>query len=381
MKGIGHKKPKKPKKRTPAWSEINRNSKGQVKNTSAYVKIVVGGRVAPNEPVDDMRQPRIKVDPVTDQGVYHCMTRVVNKERLFDDPAREVLRRQLWLVAEYCGVEVLTYAILRNHFHVLVKVPRQTVVPDNELLRRYQLLYPKPTRYQTARLSVIQSQLATNGPEAVVWRRRQLSLMGDVSQYMKLVKQRFSIWFNQSHGRIGTLWCERFKSVLVEPQGDTLRIMAAYIDLNLVRAGLATDPKDGRFCGYAEAVAGSESARRGLMAVTGVTDWNEAQSAYRQGLFGAGTATREDKHAITYEDFQRVLREGGKLPLADVLRCRVRYFSDGAVLGSQAFVATHLARYRQRTGRRERAAPRQLPPVTDWGDLATLRGLRRNAFG
>jgi putative transposase len=328
-----------------------------------------------------MRQPRIKVDPATDEGVYHCMTRVVNKERLFDDPAREILRRQLWLVAEYCGVEVLTYAILRNHFHVLVKVPRLEEVPDEELLRRYQLLYPNPTRYQTARLSVIQSQLANNGPEAVVWRRRQLSLMGDVSQYMKLLKQRFSIWFNQSHGRIGTLWCERFKSVLVEPQGDALRIMAAYIDLNLVRAGLATDPKDGRFCGYAEAVAGGEQARRGIMAVTGLTDWNEAQSAYRQGLFGTGAEIREQKLAITHEDFQRVMREGGKLPLADVLRCRVRYFSDGAVLGSQAFVAIHLARYRQRTGRREQTAPRLLPAVTDWGDLAILRGLRRDALG
>jgi REP element-mobilizing transposase RayT len=330
---------------------------------------------------NDMRQPRIKEDPAVGEAVYHCMTRVVNKERLFDDPAREILRRQLWLVAEYCGVEVLTYAILRNHFHVLVKVPRQTVVTDEELLRRYHLLYPRPTRHQTARLSVIQSQLAENGPEALVWRRRQLSLMGDVSQYMKLLKQRFSIWFNQSHERIGTLWCERFKSVLVEPRGEALRIIAAYIDLNLVRAGMATDPKDGRFCGYAEAVAGYEPARRGLMAVCGLTDWSQAQSAYRQGLFGTGTEAREHKHVITHEDFQRVMREGGQLPLAEVLRCRVRYFSDGAVLGSQAFVAAHLARYRQRTGRRERMAPRLLPAFTDWGDLATLRGLRGHAFG
>jgi putative transposase len=328
-----------------------------------------------------MRQPRIKVDSATDEGVYHCMTRVVNRERLFDDSSREVLRRQLWLVAEYCGVEVLTYAILRNHFHVLVKVPRQRVVPDAELLRRYQLLYPRTTRYQTARLSVIQSQLANNGPEAVVWRRRQLSLMGDVSQYMKLLKQRFSIWFNQSHGRIGTLWCERFKSVLVEPRGEALRIMAVYIDLNLVRAGLATDPKDGRFCGYAEAVAGFEPARRGLMAVTGLTDWNDTQSAYRQLLFGTGAEIREHKHAISHEDCQRVICEGGQLPLAGVLRCRVRYFSDGAVLGSQAFVAIQLARYRLRTGRRERTAPHLLPALTNWGDLATLRGLRREAFG
>lgn len=309
------------------------------------------------------------------------MTRTVNKERLFDDTAREILRRQLWLVAQYCGVQVLTYAILTNHFHVLALVPRRETIADTELLRRYQLLYPKPTRYQAARLAVIQSQLATNGPEAIVWRRRQLSLMGDISQYMKLVKQRFSIWFNKSHGRIGTLWCERFKSVLVEPEGGALRVMAAYIDLNLVRAGLAIDPKDGRFCGYAEAVAGSEPAQRGIMTVLGINDWVEAQSAYRQLLFGTGAETREHKHAISHEDFQRVMQEGGKLPLASVLRCRLRYFSDGAVLGSQAFVATHLTQYRQRTGRRERTAPRLLPSFTEWGDLSTLRALRRNAIG
>ena len=73
-----------------------------------------------------MRQARIKVDPEVDQAIYHCMTRVVNKERLFDDTAREILRRQLWLVAEYCGVEVLTYAILSNHFHVLTRVPSKS---------------------------------------------------------------------------------------------------------------------------------------------------------------------------------------------------------------------------------------------------------------
>ena len=328
-----------------------------------------------------MRQARIKVDPEVDQAMYHCMTRVVNKERLFDDTAREILRRQLWLVAEYCGVEVLTYAILSNHFHVLTRVPRRETLSDTDLLRRYRLLYPKPTRYQAARLSVIQSQLATNGPEAVAWRRRQLCLMGDVSQYMKLLKQRFSIWFNKSHGRIGTLWCERFKSVLVEPKGAALLVMAAYIDLNLVRAGLAADPKDGRFCGYAEAVAGSEQARRGIVTVTGSLAWSEAQSAYRQLLFGTGTETRESKEAISLEDFPRVMREGGKLPLTDVLRCRIRYFSDGAVLGSQAFVATHLARYRHRTGRREHTPPHLLPSFTDWGDLTTLRGLRRNPIG
>jgi REP element-mobilizing transposase RayT len=307
----------------------------------------------------------------------------VNGERLFDDVAKEVLRKLIWRIADYCGVEIHTYAILSNHFHVLVGVPQKFEIPDTELLRRYHVLYPKPTKYQTARFEVIQSQLSSNGPEAVVWRRRQQALMGDISQFMKLLKQRFSIWFNKSHRRFGTLWAERFKSIMVEPKPDALETMAAYIDLNCVRAGLADDPKDYRFCGYAEAVAGSKIARHGLAAIFGSTtqSWPKVQAGYRQRLFGTGAGSREHGRVISPEEFQRVIAAGGKLPLATVLRCRVRYFSDGAVLGSLAFVATQLARYRKRAGPCAHTAPRPLPGLTDWGDLATMRKLRGPVFG
>ena len=81
--------------------------------------------------------------------------------------------------------------------------------------------------------------------------------MGDLSEFMKMLKWRFSCWFNKKHGRVGTLWESRFKSVLVE-DGVAARTMAAYIDLNPVRAGMVSDPKDYRWCSYAEAVAGGK---------------------------------------------------------------------------------------------------------------------------
>src|SRR5690606_29842844 len=123
-----------------------------------------------------MRQRRIKVDAAAGAAVYHCMTRTVNGERLLDDVAKEVLRKQLWQIAEYCGVQIVTYAIMSNHFHVLVRVPRWSQPSDAELLRRYALLYPKPTRYQAARMEAIRGQLKSDGPEAVLWRNRQLAL-------------------------------------------------------------------------------------------------------------------------------------------------------------------------------------------------------------
>jgi REP element-mobilizing transposase RayT len=335
-----------------------------------------------------MRTARIKASAADREAVYHCMTRTVNGEFLLDDTAKETLRKQLWQISDFCGVQVLTFAIMSNHFHVLLRVPKASSVSDEELLRRYSVLYPKPTRFQQARLEVIQAWLRTGDPEGEAWRKRQLALMGDVSQFMKLLKQRFSVWFNRTHNRYGTLWAERFKSVLVEPNGRVVETMAAYIDLNAVRACLVADPKDYRFCGYGEAVAGHERAQAGLAAVMAgpslhepgakARSWEAVQGDYRVMLFGIGSGARPGEGTVSPVELQKVVKAKGRLPRHVVLRCRIRHFTDGAVLGGQTFVAEHLAAYREKTGRRRNTPPKPLPSFTDWGlELVTLRGLRR----
>ena len=75
------------------------------------------------------------------------------------------------------------------------------------------------------------------------------------------------------------------------------------------------------------------------------------------------------------------MKTKGELPLTAVLRCRVRYFSDCAVLGSRAFVQKHLNYYQLQSGRRRCTEPRPLPAVESLAGIATLRGLRMQAFG
>ena len=335
-----------------------------------------------------MRTARLKVLG-GGSAVYHVMTRTVNGERLFGDREKEILRKMIWQVADFCGVEVLTYCVMSNHFHVLVRVPEQAEVSDQELLRRYRVLYPKPTKYQTASIQVLEQVLAKGGEEAEAIRRKLLARMGDVSEYMKTLKQRFSVWYNRSHERYGTLWAERFKSVLVEGKGNPLQTMAAYIDLNPVRAGLVEDPKDYRFCGYAEAVAGVAAAGHGLRQIwcayaNGMPRESlpeqDALQAHRELIFGNWLGEPGLSKKTRQQALKVLEQEEALLLKATVLRCRIRYFTDGAILGSQEFVRGFVGVWQREKGRKYQPKVNLLQGA-DWQDLATIQGLRKKVFG
>ena len=326
------------------------------------------------------------------------MTRTVNGARLFGDREKEILRKMIWQLADFSGVQVLTYCVMSNHFHVLLRVPPVGVISDVELLRRYRVLYPKPTEHQMATLAEVEKTLAQGGEEAELLRHKLLARMGDISEYMKAVKQRFSVWYNRSHGRFGTLWAERFKSVLVEGGGNPLQTMAAYIDLNPLRAGLVEDPKDYRFCGYAEAVAGAgsggsapalQTARDGIHhiwsayaggALRGAAFTVEmALQAHRELLYGKRAAQPGLSVEERWQAIQILEQEDAMLPKATVLRCRVRYFTDGAILGSQEFVRSFVSDWQ---AEKQRKYP---PKVThlrgaDWNGLAMIQGLNKSLF-
>lgn len=273
---------------------------------------------------------------------YHVFSHLCDRHPDWEDADKEMFRKQLWKTAYSCGVEILTYSVMSNHFHVLLRIPDEIRMSDRELLERYRVLYPRPNKFQSKAIEDYERELTLGGESAERARESLLKRMGDLSKFMQLLKQRFSIWYNKTHGRYGALWSSRFKSVLLEDSVATLKVVAAYIDLNAVRAGLVQDPGDYRFCGYAEWLAGFDHAREGFKGLFKSGSGDEMLSNYRQILFGKGALPKSSDGSgcvLDPEKVRQVLETGGKVSPSERLLYRTRYFRDGCVLGSKEFVS------------------------------------------
>ena len=336
---------------------------------------------------------------------FHCVSRVVNRDFVFLDEEREKFAQILRAVETFAGIQVLTWTILSNHFHVMLEVPERPVnfdLTDVEFWCRIEALYSDEEVDEIrATFRSFRDEIGGAAGEILAQQYRQkfLDRMLDLSEAMKTLKQRFSMWFNRRHERVGTLWESRFKSVLVEGESQTLMKVAAYVDLNAVRAGMVSDPKDYRWCGYAEALGAStqevrERARKALFVVVGHEEqcaksvfeakeirrnWKLVLAEYRKLLFGVGDETLTKKGGFTEEEVRAVWAAGGKLTQAQLLRCRVRYFTDGLVIGSKAFVEDYFDCARTSFGTKRKTGARQVRGA-DVDGLYAFRDLKKNVI-
>ncbi|NCD35522.1 MAG: hypothetical protein EOL87_19260, partial [Spartobacteria bacterium] len=303
-----------------------------------------------------MKQKRIKRDHL---AYYHCMSRIVGREMLLGTAEKEHMCRLIRRVEGFTGVHVLTYAVMTNHVHLLLEEPERDAVQsisDAELLQRLGCLY---TEDEVDEIRVRWAEWELAGLVNLVRedKQRYMVRMHDISEFMKQVKQRFSCWYNRQNGRYGTLWDRRFKSVLVE-DGLALRTMAAYIEMNPVRASMVDDPKAYRFCGLGEAMGGSVAARQGIMTLASGVErldddvrakekigmWSDASNVYWERILMYEEVCRNPQFSMLDRDMiSDKLRKRMKISDFERLQCRSRYFCDGQVFGSKEFVEEFFA--------------------------------------
>ena len=345
-----------------------------------------------------MRSPRIVGVGTT---YHHCISRVVDRRIIFHAPEKEAFRSILRKLETFTGVRVATYCLMGNHFHLLLEVPDRSLLPEldaEELLAVLPLLYDKATIETIAHEITAARKAGDTLRENAILQRFERR-RGNLSIFLKELKQRVSIFMNKRLGRTGTLWEGRFKSLLVEGGESALLTVAAYIDLNPIRAKLVFKPEDYRWSGYGEANGagkGAARARQGLGSIQREAlenpgtffDWKRTLDRYRVLLYMTGQEHPSDERhhppsrpGISPAEVSKATEQTTIL-LPELLRRKVRYFSDGAVLGSAAFVERSFEYLREkgRIGPKRRTGART-PSGGDWGELRVLRDLRVRVYG
>jgi REP element-mobilizing transposase RayT len=341
-------------------------------------------------------------DSLTKPAIYHCVSRVVDRRFVFDAAERERFRMFMRMYENFSGCRVLSYCIMSNHFHLLLEVPPMPVggISDEVLLKRLSAIYKEAVVAAVAQ-EIAAARAAGDNAAVAGIHARYTYRMHHLSEFMKTLLQCFTRWFNRTHQRSGTLWEERYKSVIVE-SGIAARTMAAYIDLNPVRAGMVADPAEYRWSSYGEAVGGGtkgngKKAREGLVracmshqgAGFEAERWKEVSRVYRRTMglaLGRRSGRAEVETGVVRPQMNaaetlEAAENGTVLPdlgMAAMLRCRVRYFTDGAVIGSKEFVNEAFAAARERFSAKRKDGARRMrgSGAAAAGVLWSVRDLR-----
>ncbi|MGN0852446.1 MAG: transposase [Kiritimatiellia bacterium] len=221
-------------------------------------------------------------------GIYHITSRIVNRELWFRNPGlKDEIVSWIHGIAAFSGVELLSWAVLDNHFHLVVHVPpiperyrdNPAVAPeshafgmrppecrsqiwsldpeedrvraarpptgftlsDEEMLERLQGLYGDAQRVEAIGKSWRTLRENGSGSAVDTAKERYCRRMYNLSQFVKTLKERIAQAVNRRTGHVGHVFEGRFYSGLVENTGEALRLVSLYVDYNPYRARLARE--------------------------------------------------------------------------------------------------------------------------------------------
>lgn len=202
--------------------------------------------------------PRLNRSTICDRGdvqVFHLINRCVRRTYLCGKDrrsGRDYSHRKQWIcdrlefLAGIFGLDILGFAVMSNHLHVVVRTRPDLVRQwtDTEIAQRWWRLFPRrrvdgvpaePTEFEL--------NSVRNDPAILSEKRQRLS---DISWFMRCLVEPIARRSNQEDEVTGRFWEGRFRA---QPLLDEMAVAAclAYVDLNPIRAGQAQTPETSDF--------------------------------------------------------------------------------------------------------------------------------------
>ncbi|MDC1287933.1 transposase [Gammaproteobacteria bacterium] len=198
-----------------------------------------------------MTRPRKALISFADTPYYHITSRCVRRAYLCGVDhysGQDYEHRRQWVVdrirllSSLFAIDVCAYAVMSNHYHLVLKLCPQQLsdLCDEQIMDRWCALFKGPLLVQRYRAGEMLSaaERATVGDIVNVWRRK----LSSISWFMRCLNQPIARQANLEDKCTGKFWESRFTSQALKTEEALLSCMA-YVDLNPVRAGIATSPE------------------------------------------------------------------------------------------------------------------------------------------
>ncbi len=209
-----------------------------------------------------MTRPRSQLIDYCEALYYHITSRCVRRAFLCgEDPQtqksyehrRQWIEDRLRLLSSLFTLEICTYCIMHNHIHIILKaIPDEADCwDDHQVIRRWLSIFKGPLiahKYLSGE-SLSKAENDTLSTLLLLWRSR----LTDISWFMKCLNEPIARQANKEDNCTGHFWEARFHSQALLDDQAILTAMA-YVDLNPVRARIASTPESSKFTSIKERI-------------------------------------------------------------------------------------------------------------------------------
>jgi REP element-mobilizing transposase RayT len=222
--------------------------------------------------------------------IVHCIQRCVRRAFLCGkDPVtgqsfehrRGWIRDRLQFLASIFGIDCLTYTVLSNHAHIVLRSRPDVVASwsDNEVAQRWLRLYPqrRDKHGEPAEPSEPELNMIVNNPDRLAELRRRLS---DISWWMGRLAEYIARRSNAEDNCTGRFWQGRYRGDNLLDEAALLAC-AMYVDLNPIRAAIAETPETSQFTGAKDRI--DDLAARSDRSRLSDHDWQRAGAGQQSG--------------------------------------------------------------------------------------------------